>query len=333
MSRQQTQSCNNYSHRPGGPPATDPAPAQGFDITAVLHSMPSESRKGLGAALIAFGTWALYPLFYKQLTHLAPGEVMAHRVIWSCVLLWIGMIGMRALRQAAWDFADVRVLGQVALATVFISVNWFTFIYAVSTERIMEASLGYFLNPVVTAMLGVLFLGERPDALRSAAIFVAAAGMIGTFIVAGVLPVISLVLAFSFGFYSLLRKRSRLDSKAGLFFETLLVTPFALAWLSRNGSPADSLAAADWAWLVTAGAVTIVPLLAVVYAARRIELGTLGFLQYLAPTGHLLIAVFIYHEPIDEARGLAFATTLVAVALFSAGAWRGWRTPRPATQA
>jgi chloramphenicol-sensitive protein RarD len=291
--------------------------------------MHPESGRGLAAALLAFGTWAVYPLFYKQLAHLPAGEVMAHRVVWSCVLLLVGMLWLRQMRRAAWDFADRRVLLQVALATLFISTNWFVFIVAVSTDRILEASLGYFLNPVVTALLGVVFLRERPGPLRGAAIAVAATGMAATFLVAGVLPVISLTLAFSFGFYSLLRKRSKLDSMGGLFFETALVTPFALAWLSENSTPVEALAISDWVWLIAAGGITIVPLLSVVYAARRIELGTLGFMQYIAPSGHLLIAVFIYHEPIDLARSIAFGSTLVALALFSAGALRGWRATRP----
>ncbi|MEZ5661028.1 MAG: EamA family transporter RarD [Burkholderiaceae bacterium] len=288
--------------------------------------MHPESRQGLAASMLAFGTWAVYPLFYKQLAHLPAAEVMAHRVVWSCVLLLIGMLWTRRLRQAAWDFADLKVLAQVALATLFISTNWFIFIYAVSSNRILEASLGYFLNPVVTAMLGVIFLRERPDFWRGAAIVVATTGMLTTFVVAGMVPVLSLTLAGSFGFYSLIRKRSKLDSGGGLFFETALIAPFALAWLSENGTAPAQLSSADWAWLISAGALTIVPLLAVVYAAKRIELGTLGFMQYLAPSGHLLIAVFVYDEPVDLARAIAFSSTLLAVALFSAGALRGWRS-------
>ncbi|MEZ5652400.1 MAG: EamA family transporter RarD [Burkholderiaceae bacterium] len=287
--------------------------------------MHPESRQGLAAAVLAFGTWAVYPLFYKQLAHLSASEVMAHRVVWSAALLLLGMLWTRRLRQAAWEFTEVKVLAQVALATLFISTNWFIFIYAVSSNRILEASLGYFLNPVVTALLGVIFLRERPDRLRAAAIVVAALGMLATFLIAGVVPVLSLTLAFSFGFYSLLRKRSPLDSAGGLFFETALIAPFALAWLSENGSAPAQLAWSDWAWLITAGAITVVPLLAVVYAAKRIELGTLGFLQYIAPSGHLLIAVIVYQEPIDLSRAIAFSSTLLAVMLFSAGAWRGWR--------
>ncbi|MCP5266471.1 MAG: EamA family transporter RarD [Burkholderiaceae bacterium] len=296
---------------------------------------PSDSKSqslGIAAALIAYGTWGLYPLFFKLLAGIAPTQVLAHRVVWSCALLCAVVLSSQALRRGirvSWTTATVV---DVVLATLFISFNWYVFIYAVTVDRILDVSLGYFLNPIISALLGILVLGERSSRPKTAAIGIAALGMTATFLVAGRLPIIPLILAWSFGFYGLVKKQSKLGSAQGLLIETLALTPFAIAYLLTIEVNPTTYEPRQWIWLIVSGAMTVLPLTALASAAKRIELGTLAYFQYLAPAAHFAIAVWIYNETVDLARMIAFGSTLLAIATVSAGTLMGRirrKTPPP----
>jgi len=273
----------------------------------------------IASACLAFSTWGLYPLFFKQLIRFSPAEVLAHRVIWSCIILAVGLIILPQTRAKLKAMRKPENIKTACLATVFISINWYCFIYAVSNDKILEGSLGYFLIPVVNSVLGMSFLGERPNTLKLIAILVSFSGIFIVFIIAGIVPVISLGIALSFGTYGLIRKRSTLNSALGLFLETVLLLPVAIIYLVTSGQGMFAHGNKDAGLLVLAGVMTLIPLLAMVAAAKRLEYGTLGFLQYITPIGHFLIAILVYHETISFEMTIAFMTTWLALVFYIIG--------------
>lgn len=280
--------------------------------------MINHERLGYASAVLAFATWGIYPLFFKQLSRFGVIEILSHRVVWSFVILLIGFIALSHLRSALRQIRAPGCFASVLLSTLFISINWYCFIYAVSAGRVLEASLGYFLIPVVNTIFGIVFFGERLNRLKTIAVAISCAGIVVAFMVAEIAPFIPVCIALSFGAYVLMRKRSALDSATGLFFETLLLCPFAMVFLLIADTTPLS-ATVDTGLLVFSGVITLLPLFAMVVAARRIEFNTLGFLQYITPIGHFLIAVFVYEETISLGYGLAFATTWIAIALYVFG--------------
>lgn len=271
------------------------------------------------AALIAFGTWGIYPIFFKQLAGLSPEAILAWRVIWSFALVAMLFLLVSRLRIPWQKLRSLRQWGLILLAAMLVSTNWFVFIYTVSIGEVLQASLGYFLNPTISALIGVLIFKERLCRLKQSSVAVAIIGMTITFMVAGVLPVYSLVMATSFALYTAIRKRSVLDSATGLYMETLLLVPVAVAYLWLTPIEPQTFEPVTAFWLITSGALTLLPLLSVVYASKRIPLSTLGLFQYIAPSMHLFIAVGLYNETLDQSRIMAFTTTLLAVGLFTAG--------------
>lgn len=283
------------------------------------QALAPETRRGLIAALAAFFTWGIYPIFFRQLSHIPPIEVMAWRTLWSCAVLAM-MFAVLPQLQIPWaKLRSAKEISLVFIAALLLSTNWFVFIYAVSIGEILQASLGYFLNPTLSGMIGIAVFGERLGRLKNLSILVALLGMIATFLVAGVVPVLSLTMACSFAVYAAIRKRSCLDSASGLFLETLMILPIAAIFLAVTPLSSQTFEPLTAFWLIASGMMTLIPLLAAVYAARRISLSTFGLIQYIAPTMHLIIAIMIYEEKLDPARTMAFATTSVAVALFIAG--------------
>ena len=283
-----------------------------------IISATNYERLGYVSAVLAFTTWGMYPLFFKQLSDFGVVEILSHRVVWSFVILVIGFITRSHLRTVLGQIRAPGRFRNVLLSTIFISINWYCFIYAVSTDRVLEASLGYFLIPVVNTVFGMIFFGERLNGLKVLAATVAFGGIAAAFMVAEIVPFISVCIALTFSIYGLMRKRSELDSATGLFFETLLLCPFAVAFLFISDTVLFP-SAVDAGLLVFSGVITLLPLFAMVVAARRIEFNTLGFLQYITPIGHFLIAVFVYEENISLGYGLAFTTTWIAIALYLCG--------------
>jgi chloramphenicol-sensitive protein RarD len=277
---------------------------------------------GLLAGAAAYGSWGLFPIYFKALRSVPAPEILAHRVAWAQLFLLFvirrqGRAGdvWRALRAA-------RSLRILALSAVAIAVNWLVYIYSVVSGRILDSSLGYFMNPLVNVLLGVLVLRERLHPVVVLAMSVAAAGVALMTIQAGQLPWIALTLAVSFGCYGMLRKLAPVGALEALAVETLLLLPLAggyLAWCERRGTLAF-LHGGAWRdlLLVLSGPLTAVPLLLFGMAARRLPLSTLGFLQYLSPTLQFLIGVFLYGEPFAASRALAFVLIWIGLGIFAA---------------
>lgn len=279
---------------------------------------PNNERDGIAAALVAYTLWGLVPVFFKQLASVPALEIIAHRVLWSLLLLG-GLLAVRGRLGAAWIAAqNPRILARVALASILIVINWLTFVWAVNVNRVLETSLGYFITPLVSVVLAVVVLGERLRTRQWLAVALAACGVALEGWRIGGLPWVSLVLAASFGLYGLLRKQLPLDAAGGLLLETACAAPVAglyLLWLGSAGQFGGTLTID--VLLIASGAVTAVPLLLFAVGARRLPLVTLGFLQYTAPSLTFLLAIFYYSEPMDLSRLLAFAAIWAGLALYS----------------
>jgi len=290
------------------------------------------------AALAAFCIWGLAPLYFRAIGTVPPFEIVAHRVLWSAILL----AGLIALLPFTGGFARVRgvlvqprLLGLLAFTALLTGSNWLVFIWAIDAGRLLEASLGYFINPLVSVALGALFLRERLRPLQAAAVAIACAGVGWRVWQLGSLPWIALFLAGTFGLYGLLRKRAPVEAASGLFIETLLVAPLALAWLvwvgQQGGLSFGSGARTDWLLPLT-GVITAVPLMLFAVGARRLPLATVGFLQYLAPSLNFLVAVLVFREPLDATQLVGFALIWFALAVYSFDLLRAARRPAPRIQ-
>jgi chloramphenicol-sensitive protein RarD len=280
-----------------------------------------ERRLGLIYGLAAYGAWGVFPIYLKAVRAVPVVEVLCHRVVWALAVLLVVTGVRRELREVAAALRDRRALLVLSGSTVAIAINWLVYIYSVTHDRMLESSLGYYINPLVTVLLGIVLLGERLTPLMKAAVVSAAAGVAWLAIDLGQLPWISLVLALSFASYGLLRKIAPVGALIGLTVETLLLAPLAAAYLgwavTQGHSGFLSGGPGMRALLLLAGPVTVVPLLCFAAAARRLPLSTIGFLQYLSPTLQFLLAVAVYGEPFGRGRAGAFACIWVAVALFA----------------
>lgn len=277
---------------------------------------PSEVRKGtlLGAA--AYGMWGLFPLFWPLLRPAGPVEVLAHRVLWSllvvAVLLWLtgSWAAVRAVPR--------RQVLRLALAACLLAVNWGTYIYGVNSGQVVETSLGYFINPLVSVALGVLVLGERLRTAQRTAVAAAALAVVVLSVENGRPPYLALVLAFSFGFYGLLKKQAGIGAVPSLAVETAVLAPLAAVFVvAAGGGTAVSHGLGHLGLLALSGVVTTVPLLAFGAAATRVPLTTLGVLQYVAPTLQLLVGVLLRHEAFGTARVFGFGLVWAALAVFT----------------
>lgn len=278
-----------------------------------------ERARGLAYALAAYLSWGMLPLYFKALQPVPAPEILAHRVLWSLLLL----AGLLAARGGAAAFrAPFRrdKLPLLAVTTLLIAVNWLVYIWAVQVGRVLEASLGYFVNPLVNVLLGVAFLGESLSRRQKIAVALAAAGVAVLIVRAGAFPWVSLVLATSFGLYGLLRKRAAIDAVGGLLGETALLAPAALAYLllrAHAGAGAFGSAAGTSALLAAAGVITALPLVWFTLGVHRLRLSTMGLVQYVAPSGQFLLAVLIFREPFGRAHATAFAFIWASLALYS----------------
>jgi chloramphenicol-sensitive protein RarD len=284
-----------------------------------------QRRVGLIAGSAAYGIWGLFPIYFKALASVPPLEILAHRIAWAVPLL-LFLVGRRELTASLRAALRGRPLAILAASAVAIALNWLVFLWSVLTGRILEGSLGYFITPLVSVLLGVLVFKERlpqPVALATA---LAAFGVSWITLQVGRLPWIALALALLWGSYGMLRKIVPVGALVGLAVETLLLLPLACGYLVwsqaagrlafRSGDPKLDLL------LVLSGPLTAVPLLLFVGAARRLPLSTLGFLQYLSPSIQFLLAVFVYGEPLTTARLLAFSCIWAGLAVFLAHSLR-----------
>ncbi len=279
----------------------------------------TETTRGLLYALGAFGLWGMSPVYWRLLAHVPAYEILLHRVAWSAFFLAFLARGRWAeLRRAA---SKPKTAATLLATTALIGLNWYLYIKAIEDRRVLETSLGYYINPLISVTLGVVVLGERMRRLQGAAVFLALAGVLWLVKVHGQTPWLPLVLASTFALYGLLRKAAPVDAFLGLTIETfLLAVPavLGLLWLAAHGrTPPD---ARTWLLLAGGAAVTALPLLWFVEAARRLDLKTIGFLQFTSPTLQFLIAVLAFGEPLPRARLLSFALIWGAVGLYCADA-------------
>ncbi len=278
-------------------------------------------QSGILYASLAYAMWGLLPLYLKSLQGVAAVEVLLHRMAWS--LLFVGAI-LLVRRQWAWlkpALANRRILLGFAASATVLSLNWFLYIWAVHAGRVVDASLGYFINPLVSVMLGLLVLKERLRLGQWLAVAIAATGVLWLTVSVGQLPWIALVLALTFGTYGLLRKTAALGAIEGLALETALLFPLAISallWLAFNGQSAFVEGTLQQRILLAlAGPVTAIPLILFATGARKIPLSLLGLLQYTGPTLQLLLGVFVYHEPFGWAKMMGFALIWSALGVYS----------------
>ncbi|MBZ9957639.1 EamA family transporter RarD [Mesorhizobium sp. BR1-1-14] len=301
---------------------------------AITQDAVSKARRGFLLALGAYFLWGLLPFYMKAVAHLPLAEVIAHRIVWSvpiaaAVLVWAG-------RTADFKAAirSPRTIAMAALTAALISVNWGVYVWAIAVDRTVETALGYYINPLVSVVVGALLLGERLDRLQIAAVVLAAIAVAVLTIEAGKLPWVSLALAFSFAAYGFFRKTLPIGPSQGFLLEVLLLSVPALgyiAWLITTGQ--DHFVSGngvDAALLAGCGPVTAVPLLLFAFGARLLRLSTIGIMQYIAPTIVFLIAVLIFKEPFDTTQAVAFALIWAALAMYS---WSMLATARRATSA
>jgi chloramphenicol-sensitive protein RarD len=281
----------------------------------------SQRRLGIAYALVAYGSWGLLPLYLKALSSVPPLELVSHRIVWAASLLVVVVV---ATRQLSWlrQLRDrPRIAWTFMASAALLSVNWLVYVWAVVAGRVVDASLGYFINPLLSVVLAVVVLKERLRPLQWAAVAVAAAGVLWLTLLAGQLPWIGLTLAVSFSLYGLLRKVAAIESLGGLTLETLLLLPLASGYLSlqaRTGHSAWSHGGgAIRALLVAAGPLTALPLLSFAAGARRIPLSLMGILQYLGPSLQLGLGVLVFHEALPAAKLLGFGFIWLAVALYT----------------
>lgn len=299
--------------------------------------MEQRQRKRLGTAyaLAAFVSWGMIPIYFKQVESVPLLEVLAHRIVWSLAFLLLLTLARGRFREFTALFRDLRTQLTLMVTTVLIAANWGVFIYAVEAERLVEASLGYFINPLFSVLLGLVFLRERLTRLQSAAVGMATVSIVWLTVDFGELPWISLALAVSFGVYGLLRKRVRADGVQGLTAETLMLTPVALGWMvwrrSHGGLVFLESDVPMGLLLLAAGPVTALPLIWFAEGARRLRLATIGLLQYAAPTGHLLLATVAYGEAFTRTHAVSFGLIWAALGLYSFDAVRGTK-PRDASR-
>lgn len=288
-------------------------------------------RLGLTLAISAYGLWGIMPLYFRWVGEAGSAEVLAHRVFWSVVLL-LAVVAATGRSASGLALArDPARLGRLVATGLLIGSNWVIFIYSIEIERVVEASLGYFINPLLTVALGFLVLRERLRPAQLIALLLAGAGVVLETIALGRLPLISLLLAGTFGVYGLIRKLWPEDPFIGLLAETLVLLPVALVTfvvLWRAGSLSSAQDAGMFAALMLAGVVTALPLLCFSGAAARLRLSTLGFTQYIAPSMQFLMAVFLFQEPFEVLRVLNFGLIWLALAIITADAiWQERRKP------
>jgi chloramphenicol-sensitive protein RarD len=287
----------------------------------------SPSRSGLASGLGAYTLWGVFPLYFYAMAHVAPVVVLCHRIVWTVLFLSVVIFFKREWRAVAQVAKNRRRLVLLGCGAVLIAANWLIFIYAVVRGQTLQASLGYFINPLVSIALGMCFLGERLRGWQWAAVGIAtsAVGLLAVFETG--LAWIPVSLAISFGLYGLVRKKLDVNSLHGLLVETVILFPIALLFL--NLAPASKLTTGTWLLLSLSGIITAVPLLLFGVAVRRLQLSTLGFLQYVGPTLQFLLAVFVFHEAINRVRLVSFVLCWIAIAVYLADSIWNQRTAQP----
>jgi len=278
-------------------------------------------RQGLLAAVAAYGTWGLLPIYFRLLHHVDAVEIVCQRILWSLLLILTLLLARRSLREVGAILRDRRLLFALSGSALMIGINWLTYVWAVNAGHVIAASLGYFLNPLVNVGLGMLLLGERLRLGQLAAVAVAAVGVAIMAATALTTLWISVALAFSFGFYGLIRKMTPVAPMVGLGVETFLLMPPAVAylfWLSMHGGASFGQDMPTTVLLIAAGAVTTIPLVLFAIAAHRLPMATLGLLQYLAPSIQFLCAILLFGEKLTMGQMASFGLIWLSLVVFAA---------------
>ncbi|ENG7994312.1 EamA family transporter RarD [Vibrio vulnificus] len=291
-----------------------------------------KARQGVLLALGAYTMWGIAPIYFKSLAAVSPLEILSHRVVWSFFLLAALLHFGRHWRAVRDVLTSKSKMLYLVTTAILVGANWLIFIWAVNANHMLDASLGYYINPLINVLLGMLFLGERLRKLQWFAVTLAACGVLVQLVVFGSVPIVAIALAFSFGFYGLLRKKVSVDAQTGLFIETLVMLPAAAIYLLFIADTPTSNMLANPSQLnlllIAAGVVTTLPLLCFTGAATRLKLSTLGFFQYIGPSLMFLLAVLIYGEAFTSDKALTFAFIWGALVVFSFDGLRYRRNSR-----
>ena len=278
----------------------------------------------------SFVIWGLFPIYFKWIEAVDAYEIMAHRIVWSLVLLLLFMLVFRKRILIGKIFRTPKLLLGLTASSLMIAVNWGLYVWAVMTEQVLSTSLGYFINPLVSVILAVIFLSERLNNKQIFALLLVVIAIANMIVTVGELPWLSLSLAFSFGLYGLIRKQLDIDSFNGLLFEVLLIFPFALGYLvylANTGTVAfTTLGLQIDLLLILSGVLTLLPLILFAAGVKGINLSTVGFIQYVAPSLSFILAVFFFNEPFSVEKLISFALIWTALILISIDAWRRMRT-------
>lgn len=283
-------------------------------------SLDKNYKQGLIFAVCAYVMWGVAPAYFKLIEPIPATEILVHRIVWSFAFVCMIIIASSGWHKIQHVFRQTKKLPLLLITSVLIAGNWLLFIWAINNNHMLDASLGYYINPLFNVLLGTVFLGEKLRKLQWLAVVFALGGVLVEVISFGSVPWVSLALAVSFGIYGLLRKVINVDAISGLFIETLFLMPIALGYLMLVEVPSIDLLNNELSMsllLMAAGIVTTLPLLAFSAAAIRIPLSTLGFIQYIGPSLMLLLAVFIYGEHFAVAKGLTFSLIWLALIVYS----------------
>ncbi|WP_061011019.1 EamA family transporter RarD [Vibrio sp. CUB2] len=295
------------------------------------------SRQGVLLAIGAYTMWGIAPIYFKSIAEVSPLEILSHRVIWSFFLLAALLHFGRHWRSVRDIIKNKTKMMFLVSTAILVGANWLIFIWAVNSNHMLDASLGYYINPLINVLLGMVFLGERLRKLQWFAVVLAACGVLVQLFVFGSVPVVAIALAMSFGCYGLLRKKVSVGAQTGLFIETLVMLPAAAIYLlfiasSPTSNMLDNPMQLN-TLLIAAGVITTLPLLCFTGAATRLKLSTLGFFQYIGPSLMFLLAVLIYGEPFTSDKAITFAFIWGALVVFSFDGLRNNRKSRKAARA
>jgi chloramphenicol-sensitive protein RarD len=306
--------------------------ANGADRDLSNNDLPNNALSGIMPAIVAFGIWAIFPLYFNQFgPGVSPWEILLHRVIWAEIFLLGFILFTRRLDRLRALLKRPRTMLALTASALAVGGNWAVFIWAVTHKEILQSSLGYYINPLLNVFLGYCFLGERLKPLQRLAVAIAACGVLISLVGYGEVPWLALMMAGLFGLYGLIRKQVDIDSVTGLAMEALLLTPIAAIWLAMMYQRGEAVFPRAGLFidlmLVGSGLVTIMPLLLFVVAARRLKLATVGLLQYIAPTSHFLIGVILYGERFTSADAVTFGCIWTGLALYTTDMWRQHHQP------
>jgi chloramphenicol-sensitive protein RarD len=291
----------------------------------------SETIQGLLCGISAFLIWGLSPIYWKLLQMVPAFEILMHRIVWSFIFLLPFLISRQRFQEFISVIKDFRKVGMLTLSTLIVALNWFLFIWAINHDHVLQTSLGYYITPLVNVLLGTVFLNERLRLMQIIAVILAGISVGYLTLGQGIFPWIALMLAFSFGFYGLIRKTVPVTPLVGLTFETLVLSVPAVSYLIylNNQGIGAFLSVNIRLDLILAGSalVTGLPLLLFNLGTKRLQLSTVGFLQYIAPSGTFLLAVFLFHEPVSKAQIFSFGLIWIALALYSTDSLLYYRNP------